>query len=544
MTIPSCKAQMSDTAFPWVNELNHTVPELVEFAAAAYGGDAFLVSEIGETTSFRDFATKVKRAARAFLAAGVEFADRIAIWAPNSGEWIIAACGAQMIGAIMVPINTRFRGQEAGYILARTRAKLLFTTGPFLGADYVEMLREACGGAGRDTPIAGLPDLAGIILVDGEDWPAFLNEQAPEATRAAARARVKPDTTADILFTSGTTGSPKGAMHSHGQSLWMAALWNQGNDLRRGGRELIVNPFFHSFGYRAGWVSCLLAGLTVYPVAVFDPVKVMQTIAREKITVLMGSPTLFSSIIEHKEREKYDLSSLRIGHTGSANTPVELIQAGWDVLKFKLFLTSFGLTESTALVSLCQPGDNAETIAKTLGRPLPGTELKFIDAAGNALPPGEAGELLVRGPNVMQGYFEDAEATAKTVDAQGWLHTGDVGCIGEDGNLRIFDRIKDIVIVGGFNAYPVEIENTLRQHPAVADVAIIAVPDARQGEVPGACVVLAPNQTLTLDELTAWTRARLANFKVPRHLFIVPEIPKTALGKPQKFLLRRQVLAR
>jgi acyl-CoA synthetase (AMP-forming)/AMP-acid ligase II len=332
-------------------------------------------------------------------------------------------------------------------------------------------------------------------------------------------------------------------MHSHGQAIWMVSLWNRANDLRHGDKELIINPFFHSFGYRAGWVSCLLGGLTVYPIAVFDAVTTMATIERQKISVLMGSPTLFSSILDHPAYGTYDLSSLRVGHTGSSNTPVELIAAGYEKLNFELFLTSFGLTEATALVSYCSPGDSFETIAKTLGKPLPGTELKFIGIEGNSLPPGEGGELLVRGPNVMQGYFEDPEATAKTIDAEGWLHTGDVGCIGADGNLRIFDRIKDIVIVGGFNAYPVEIENVLRQHPAIADVAVISVPDARMGEVVGACIVLSPGHSLTLEELSLWTRERLANFKLPRHLFIVQDIPKTALGKTQKFLLRQQVLA-
>ena len=541
---------MIDPSFPWVNELDHTMPELVSWAARTYGDDVFLVSETGERTSFHAFAVLVERAARAFLAAGVEFGDRVAIWAPNSCEWIVACCGAQMIGAIMVPINTRFRGTEARYILERTRAKVLCTTGPFLDADYVQMLRKASGGAGAERPVAELPDLQTILLFSGtaqdglvQDWPGFLQTGATESERTARQELVKPGDTADILFTSGTTGHPKGAMHSHGQAIWMVSLWNQANDLHRGDRALIINPFFHSFGYRAGWVSGLLGGFCVYPFAVFDAAQVMQTIAREKITVLMGPPTLFTSILNHQDRRKYDLSSLRAGHTGSSNIPVALIRAAYDELKFEVFLTSFGLTESTALVSVCRPGDSVETIAQTLGKPLPGTTLKFIDGEGRTLPPGESGELLVRGPNVMQGYFEDLDATAKTIDEDGWLHTGDIGCIGADGNLRIFDRIKDVVIVGGFNAYPAEIETVLRQHPAIAEAAIIAVPDARMGEVPGACVVLAAGQTLTLDELTGWARERMANFKVPRHLFIVPEIPKTALGKAQKFLLRQQVLA-
>ena len=526
----------------WHASLDHCMPELIKRAARDYGDAAFVIGEDGAALSFARLAREVEPVAAGLIARGIGFGDRVAIWAPNSTGWIVAACAIETIGAIMVPINTRFRGAEAGYVLAKSGAKALFTVAAFLGNDYVAMLDDNASG--------DFPALSSIIFLPGEpgrqgviDWTELQATPAPAGVLAERIRRVTPGATCDILFTSGTTGHPKGAMHSHGQSLWMAGIWNRSNDLRRGDRALIVNPFFHSFGYRAGWVSALLAGMTAYPVAVFDVDQVLARIERERISVLMGPPTLFSAILDHPRRADFDLASLRVGHTGSSNIAVELIIRAREELAFDLFLTSYGLTEATALVSVCYPEDSAETIARTVGHALPGTELRIVDADGGALPDGESGELLVRGPNVMQGYFEDEAATAEAIDADGWLHTGDVGSIGADSTLRIHDRLKDIVIVGGFNAYPAEIEHALAAHPAIAEVAIIAVPDDRMGEVCGACVVLRSGATLTLAELTAWARERLANFKVPRHLHLCDAFPRTPLGKVQKFLLRQAALA-
>jgi acyl-CoA synthetase (AMP-forming)/AMP-acid ligase II len=529
-----------------------TMPRLIREAAAQYGDDVFLVEEDGRSTTFRGLAAQVEDLARALIARGVEHGDRVAIWAPNGGRWVLAACAAELVGAIMVPINTRFRGAEAGYILERSRAKVLFAVRSFLGADYLEMLRAAMGGAAALSPIAGLPALRSVVLLDAETggetgvcgWGEFTTRLAPPDALLTREAAVRPQDICDILFTSGTTGAPKGAMHSHAQALWMVDLWNRANDLRAGDRALIVNPFFHSFGYRSGWVSALMAGMRAYPMAVFDAGEALKRIQSERISALMGSPTLFNALLDHPDRADFDLSSLRVGHTGSSNVPVDLIRRAREELGFDVFLTSFGLTEATALVSVNTPGDDFDTIACTVGRPLPDTEIAIVSPDGARLGTGDAGELLVRGPNVMQGYFEDAEATAKAVNPEGWLHTGDVGRIDADGRLRILDRIKDVVIVGGFNAYPAEIEQVLLSHPAIAEAAVIAVPDARMGEVCGACVVLSPGARLTLADLTAWARERLANFKVPRHLFIEEALPRTPLGKVQKFQLRAAVLAR
>lgn len=523
--------------------LDHTLPRVIAHVAGLYGDVPFIVSEDGTSISFAAFRERTNRLASALIEHGVQHGDRVAIWAPNSPEWVIAAAAIETIGAIMVPINTRFKAGEAAYVLGKTGAVVLFTVSSFLGNDYAAMLTQACGGVGESRPIKDLPSLRQIVRMDSHDLAAFDESQAPEETLRARTYAVSPDTIADILFTSGTTGQPKGAMHNHAQAIWMPALWNRSNDLRAGDRMVIINPFFHSFGYRSGWVSGLIAGITVYPLAVFDAEAVLALVEREKITVLMGPPTIFLSLMEHPRFREFDISSLRVGHTGASNVPVELIRAGHETFGFDIFLTSFGQTESTALITVNYPDTDFETVARTVGHALPGVELKIINEEGKAVPQGESGELLVRGPNVMQGYFEEPEQTAATIDAEGWLHTGDVGCIGEDGNLRILDRLKDVVIVGGFNAYPAEIENILRKHPAIADVCILAWPDERLGEVCAACVVLKPDQSLSLPELTRWSREEMANYKVPRLLFIVDEFPRTPLGKVQKFLLRNQMEA-
>jgi len=519
-------------------DLSHTMPEIVAHAAKTYGDKPFCVGEDGSSTSYAAFERRVTGFGARLLRSGVQPGDRVAIWAPNSPEWIIAACAIQGLGGMMIPVNTRFKGQEARHILEKSRASALCTVTSFLGADYASLLRDATGGAGLGHPFRDLPQLKTTINLDDADVaPAEVSAEDELAYRQAAAA-VTPQTTADILFTSGTTGAPKGAMHSHGQALWMVGVWNEANDLRATDRMLVVNPFFHSFGYRSGWVAALAAGMTVFPMAVFDAGAVLRLIERERITVMGGAPTVFFSMMQHPDFGKIDISSLRCGQTGGAKTPPDIIRAGYEKLGFDVFQTSYGLTEATAMVAANRAGDSLEVMTTTVGRPVPGVEVRIVDEHGLDLPQGERGELLCRGPNVMQGYFEDPEQTARAIDAQGWLHTGDVACIDGEGRLRILDRLKDVVIVGGFNAYPAEIEIALSAHPAIAEAAVIGLPDARMGEVCAACVILKPGGSLSLEELAAWSRDRMANYKVPRRLFVLEAFPRTPLGKVQKFALR------
>ncbi|MBB4614225.1 acyl-CoA synthetase (AMP-forming)/AMP-acid ligase II [Novosphingobium taihuense] len=523
--------------------LTHTLPRVIAHVAAKWQDKPFCIDEDGTVTTFAALERRVAGLGAHLLELGVRYGDRVAILAPNCSGWIVAACAAQSVGAILVPINTRFKGPEILYVLRRSGASVLFTVGSFLGTDYASMAIAAGGGASADgRPIAELTRLKALIRIDDQDFaPDHLNEVARNRFAEAA-AKVTPDTTLDIMFTSGTTGQPKGAMHGHGQALWMTGLWSQSNDLQSTDRTAIVNPFFHSFGYRSGWMSALMGGMTMWPLSAFDAGEMLALIEREKITQLSGAPTVFYSLMQHPDFSKRDISSLRTGHTGGAKTPPEIIRAGYEVLGFDIFLTSYGQTEATAMISTNYPGDPLDAIVTTVGRPIPGTQVRIVAADGSDVAVGDQGELLVRGPNVMQGFFDDPVQTAATI-IDGWLHTGDVACLDNDGRLRILDRLKDVVIVGGFNAYPVEIEIMLGAHPDILEAAVIGLPDERMGEVTAAFVIARDDAEITLATFTAWCREQMANYKVPRHLFLVKELPRTPLGKVQKFELRKQALS-
>jgi acyl-CoA synthetase (AMP-forming)/AMP-acid ligase II len=333
-------------------------------------------------------------------------------------------------------------------------------------------------------------------------------------------------------------------MASHAQNLRTFEVWSDVVGLHEGDRYLIVNPFFHTFGYKAGWLACLMRGATALPVATFDVDDVLRRIAEQRVTVLPGTPTLFQSLLAHPELPSRDVSSLRMCSVGGAAVPVELVRRMRDELGFETVVTAYGLTESTGVVTVSHPDDPPETISTTCGRPIPDTEVRCIGTDGAEAPRGEPGEIVVRGYNVMQGYFEEPEATAEAIDAHGWLHTGDVGVMDERGYLRITDRIKDMFIMGGFNCYPAEIESLLFGMEGVAQVAVIGVPDERMGEVGMAFVVPRAGARLDREDVVAWARDHMANFKVPRHVAIVDALPVNASGKVLKNELRAQAAKR
>jgi HIP---CoA ligase len=313
--------------------------------------------------------------------------------------------------------------------------------------------------------------------------------------------------------------------------------WSELVGLRQADRYLVVYPFFHTAGLKSGVLACVLRGSTIVPHAVFDVVPVMQRVVEERITMLPGTPTVFQSILNHPDFASFDLSSLRLSVTGAATVPVEIIRRMREDLRFETVVTGYGLTETTGTVSMCRHDDSPEVIATTVGRPLPGVNIRLVDAEGSPVADGEPGEILVRGFNVMQEYFEDPVATREAM-VDGWLRTGDIGILGLDGNLRITDRKKDMYIVGGFNAFPAEIEGIMVTHPAVGQVAVIGVPDERLGEVGVAFVVARPGTTVVPDQLMAWCRDHMANFKVPRQVKVVDALPVNPTGKVMKFELR------
>jgi acyl-CoA synthetase (AMP-forming)/AMP-acid ligase II len=474
---------------PW-----QTIPEMVLSAADRFG-DAEAIVDDSLRLSFTETVHRIRCAAGAFADLGIGRGDRVALWAPNSAEWIIAAFGLLTAGGVLVPVNTRFTAHEAGDIIVRSAAKAVLVQQGFLGQHYAAP--------------------AGIPVVDLKS--DFLSGGAP-FQRAVSGTDI-----ADIIFTSGTTGRPKGAMMNHRQTLRMYQEWATLADLREGDRYLMINPYFHTFGLKAGLVASFLRGATMLPVAVFDVDTVVELVECERITMLPGPPTLYHSLLTVRDKGK--LSTLRAGVTGAADIPVELVRRIHGELPFKTLMTGYGLTEA-GNVTLSRPGDSFEDMATTAGLPCQDVEVRI---AGD-------GEVLVRGYGVMQGYLDDPQATALAIDHDGWLHTGDMGTLDAAGRLRIDGRKKDMFIVGGFNAYPAEIEGFLLEHPAVAQAAVIGVPDERLGQVGKAFVV--PKGTVTEAELIAWCRQRMAGFKAPRAIEFLDALPLNATGKVMKGRLR------
>jgi len=504
-----------------------TTPQVLNRIADRLADHDALITE-GRQLTYGELRDEVRRTAAALIAAGVNPGDRIAIWAPNTWQWVVACLGIQYAGGVLVPLNTRYTASEATDILARTGAPLLFASGEFLGADKAASLDRSA-----------LPQLRRIVRIpvdkDDGDWDEFVATGTDLAAADARAAAVRPDDVSDILFTSGTTGRSKGALCAHRQSLDASAAWAECGRVTADDRYLCINPFFHNFGYKAGILACLQTGATLIPQLTFDPEKTMAAVQEHRITVLPGPPTIYQTLLDHPKRGDYDLTSLRFAVTGAAVIPVVLIERMQTELDIDIVLTAYGLTEGSGFGTMCRPEDDAVTVATTSGRPIAGFELRIDN-------PGEdgTGEVLLRGPNVMLGYLDDPEATAAAIDADGWLHTGDVGTVDANGNLRITDRLKDMYICGGFNVYPAEIEQVLARLDGVAEAAVIGVPDQRLGEVGKAFVVRKPGAQLDEETVIAYTREHLANFKVPRSVEFLDALPRNPGGKVVKPLLRER----
>jgi acyl-CoA synthetase (AMP-forming)/AMP-acid ligase II len=513
----------------------NTIPGVLA-AAARRDPRGIAVDDGNKRASFDELDSLVKRVAAAFVAAGVERGDRVAIWAPNSLDWIAAAIGAQSAGAAIVPLNTRFKGEEARYVLERSGARVLIVAGRFLGTSYRDLLRGF-----------ELPALRRTVRLDTSEeqpheWDEFLAQaRSDHYSRAVARrAELAPDDVSDIMFTSGTTGEPKGVVTTHGQNVRVYDIWGKAAGLRPGDRYLVLWPFFHCSGYKSGWLASLIHGVTVYPFPVLDAGRLLDLVREARITVLPGPPTLFQTLLAQPEaRRREALASLRVSVTGAASVAPSLIMSMREELGIDTVLTAYGLTETCGTVTVTDASDDPDTVATTVGRAMPEVELRIVDPGGRDLPPGEAGEVLVRGYNVMQGFYESPQETAKVLDAAGWLRTGDIGVLDARGYLRITDRLKDMFISGGFNCYPAEIEKIMSGNPAFAQVSVVGVSDTRLGEVGKAFVVPRKGTDVSPGEVIAWCRDHMANFKAPRYAEIVDALPVNATGKVQKFRLDR-----
>jgi acyl-CoA synthetase (AMP-forming)/AMP-acid ligase II len=524
------------TAPPW-----RSIPALLAEAEERHA-ERTAVLDDATTLTYPALAAEARRFAAALVESGVGQGDRVAIWCFNCAEWVVAVLGIFAAGAVLVPVNTRFKGQEAADILGRSRARTLVTVTDFLGTDYLSLL----AGAG-----VALPALDTVVLARGRadpatkgatDWTTFLGRATPAALEEVRRrsAALGPEHPSDILFTSGTTGVPKGVVMTHGRTLTVASDWVAMSGLRAGDVYLQVNPYFHMFGLKAGILASVVAGATMLPEAVFDVDTVLSRVEAERVTVLPGAPTIYQSILDHPDRERRDLSSLRVAVTGAADIPVELIHRVQRELTFDTIITGYGLTEGGTACATSK-GDDPEAIATTVGRARPGFEVRIVAEGDQEVEAGAAGEVLLRGGSVMTGYLDDPEETSKVLSADGWLRTGDLGVLDDAGRLRIVGRVKDMFIVGGFNAYPAEIENSLLRHPAIRQAAVIGVPDHRLGEVGMAFVVT--SGPVTAAEIIDWSRDQMANYKVPRVIEIVDELPLNATGKVMKDTLRARAVA-
>jgi HIP---CoA ligase len=535
-----------------------TIPGAVAGAAIRFGDGPALTEPDGPRLSYRELDERATTVAAALIGGGLAPGDRVAVWGPNDHYWVLAALGTLAAGGVLVPVSTRFTGPEALDAIGRSGARALFVAGDFLGVDRLGTLRAAAADAAAADDGGALDRLGLVVRIPG-DWPAF-ERRADSITTAEARQRaglaearrraglakarrragaVRPGDVSDIMFTSGTTGRSKGAITSHERTLAVARAWADCVGLGPGDRYLVVNPFFHTFGFKAGILACLVSGAALVPQPVFDAGQAMRLIEAERITVLPGAPTIYQMILDHPERDRRDLSSLRLAVTGAADVPVALVERMRRELSFEVVLTGYGLTEAV-VATMCRPGDAAETVASTSGRAAAGFEVRIAGPDGGPAPAGQTGEILLRGPNLMLGYLDDPSATKAAIDADGWLHTGDVGRLDAAGYLAITGRLTDMYICGGFNVYPAEVEQVLARLDAVAESAVIGVPDPRLGEVGQAHLVTRPGSVLTEADVLAFCRERLANYKVPRRVVFRDALPRNPSGKVLKRQLREE----
>jgi acyl-CoA synthetase (AMP-forming)/AMP-acid ligase II len=526
---------------PW-----STLPVMLEGAARLYAqSDAVVDGDVHLT--FAELYAQQREVAVGLVALGLEPGDRVTIWAPNRWEWLVVAYAVWSAGGVVAPISSRWKGYEAAHALARAESRVLVTTREFLGVDPVQLLADEVGGAVGARPFRGLPALEHLVLLDRggpAEMPTIedvrqLGKTVDPAEIARRIEQIADDSLAEILFTSGTTGEPKGVQLGHGQLIRNFWAWSGLGSLRAGDRFLTVSPFSHGAGINGGVVSCVLRGVTNHPVAVFDAQRALDIIERERITVLLGPPALYLSLLDLPRFAEADTSSLRVAYAGAATVPTELIHRLRDRVGFELIINAYGLIEGST-VSQTRADDPVDVIATTSGRPLPGVEVAIADDDRRFLPHGEPGEILVRGDGAMRGYWRDPERSAEVLEPDGWLHTGDIGVLDAAGNLAIVDRKKEMLVVGGFNVFPAEVENLLLRHGALAHAAVIGVPDDRLGEVPWAFVVPGAAVSVDTDELVAWARRAMANYKAPRRFVVVDDLPLNANGKVDKQLLRER----
>ena len=519
------------------------IGKVLDAQVAARGDARFIQFEDEPALTFREFDARCNIVGNAFSAIGVGLDEPVAVMLNNRLECLWTWIGLSRIGAVHVGINTAYKGAFLTHVLTNTKARFgvvereylpwvadIEETAPYLETVYVP------------GPPLSSDDIPGFARIEVRHFDELM--AAPDTV---IERHVTYRDTGMIMFTSGTTGVPKGAMLCH-EAICRAFLsWSDVIGLTEGDRYLVVNPFFHAFGLNSGILACLMKGVTLVPHLVFDVPSVMRRVAEEQITMLPGPPAIYQTILGHPDTKILDLSSLRLAVTGAATIPVQMIHDMHNRLGFEKVVTGYGLTEASGIATMCRHDDDPELIAGTSGRAIDDVEVRIVDPDGTECPPGTPGEVVVRGYNVMVGYLDAPKQTAEAIDADGWLHTGDIGVMDADGYLDITDRLKDMYINGGFNVYPAEVEQLMLDHPGIAQVAVVGVPDDRMGEVGAAFVVAGPDTGAEgrpePDEIMSWCRDTMANYKVPRLVVVVDDLPMNASGKVLKFELRDRATA-
>ena len=532
--------------------LTQTIGQAFDATVARFAdGEALVSRHQGLRYSWRQLAEQVEVHARALMALGVNTGDRVGIWSPNCAQWCILQLASAKVGAILVNINPAYRVGELEYVLRQSGCRWLVCADAFKTSDYHAMVQELAPELASATPgemaSERLPDLRGVVSLAANPPAGFLPWQAlaERAGQTSVEAYAKRqqslqfDQPVNIQYTSGTTGAPKGATLSHYNILNNGFMVGESLGLTARDRMVIPVPLYHCFGMVMANLGCITHGSTmIYPNDAFDAELTLRAVAEERASILYGVPTMFIAMLDHPARAQMDLSTLRSGIMAGATCPIEVMRRVIDQMHMAEVQIAYGMTETSPVSLQTGPDDGLELRVTTVGRTQPQLENKLVDADGCIVPRGEIGELCTRGYSVMLGYWDNPQATADAIDPAGWMHSGDLAVVDEHGSVRIVGRNKDLIIRGGENIYPRELEEFFYTHPAVADAQVIGIPCSRYGEEIVAWIKLHPGHSATVEELQGWCKARIAHFKVPRHIRFVDEYPMTVTGKVQKFRMR------
>jgi fatty-acyl-CoA synthase len=536
--------------------ITHTIGSLLDDIARRFpDNDALVYPERGLRYSYDQFNQVCRQVAKGLLRLGVKKGDHLSIWAYNVPEWVILQFATARIGAVLVTINTAYKSAELEYVLQQSDSTTLFMVRSFKDTDYVKTLTDVIPALATSEPgnlqHGKLPFLKNVVFI-GQDTPAgmmnfeqiiALGAEVPDAELAAVEATLDCHETINMQYTSGTTGFPKGVMLTHANIINNGFNIGECMKFTEKDRLCIPVPFFHCFGCVLVVLACVTHGSTMVPVEIFDPLKVLQTIEAEKCTAVHGVPTMFIAELEHPDFRKFDISSLRTGIMAGSPCPIEVMKRVIRDMHASEITIAYGQTESSPVITQTRTDDPIELRVATVGRALPDVEVKIVDIETNAtLPPGKQGELCTRGYLVMKGYYKMPEETARAIDSEGWLHTGDLAIMDENGYCKITGRIKQMIIRGGENIYPREIEEFLYTHPKVSDVQVYGVPDKKYGEQVMAAIIVKQGMTMTEEEVREFCKDRIANYKIPKYVKFVEGYPMTASGKIQKFKLREMAI--